>query len=233
MEHIIIGAVRRVPTLPEYVFNNLMNKIEETKQKKICAYRQQADKERSILGDILIRIMLFNHFGWVDTGQPFAINQYGKPSLIGRTEMQFNLSHSGDWIVCAVSSNPIGIDVEKINVVDLSIANRFFSKEEQTALFSRSEEEKLPYFYELWTLKESYIKAIGKGLSEPLNQFTIHTDSNGIKLVTDRSNTNWQFRQYNLDPEYKLSVCTVKNSFPDYIREFHWTELYDFLTMYH
>jgi 4'-phosphopantetheinyl transferase len=102
---------------------------------------------------------------------------------------------------------------------------------EHASLQSIPLEKRLSCFFDLWTLKESYIKAIGKGLSETLNLFTIDFSYKGIKLISAKEeDAKWQFRQYEIDPAYKLSVCAGKDSFPDHVTEVVWDELFAFYT---
>ena len=95
----------------------------------------------------------------------------GKPVLKDFPELHFNLSHSEDIALCAISHNPVGIDVEyldkEINFLD--IAKRFFNKSEYEILKTISDREKLkPAFFKLWTQKEAYLKSQGKGVSAGL-----------------------------------------------------------------
>ena len=72
------------------------------------------------------------------------------------------------------------------------------------------------FFFDLWTLKESYIKAVGKGLSIPLKSFTINFLKKGeIAVKLGNKLTNWTLKQYFLDPEYKMSVCGTHTAFPE------------------
>ncbi|MEG5137480.1 MULTISPECIES: 4'-phosphopantetheinyl transferase family protein [unclassified Microcoleus] len=109
----------------------------------------------------------------------FEYNPYGKPSLIiaqsGNT-LRFNLSHSRRMALIALTKNrDIGVDIEGINpnFPCLDIAERFFSPLENSVLRSLPEHLQPTAFFTCWTRKEAYIKAVGKGLSIPLNQFDV------------------------------------------------------------
>ena len=109
----------------------------------------------------------------------FQYNRYGKPSLpprLGDQKLCFNLSHSGDWALCAVTlGREIGVDIERIQPhrATAGIARRFFSPREVDALFALPEHLRAAAFFRCWTRKEAYIKAKGRGLSIPLASFAV------------------------------------------------------------
>ncbi|MGA4721900.1 4'-phosphopantetheinyl transferase family protein [Fictibacillus nanhaiensis] len=188
------------------------------KKKRINQFLKIEDAYRTLLADILVRTVICNKFGMKIHDIKFDLNKYGKPCLQNVKEFSFNLSHSGEWVVCATHHSDIGIDVEMIQPIDLNIASQFFTKEEYNDLISKKDHQRLEYFYDLWTLKESYIKAIGNGLHIPLDSFTIRKNfSNNFILQNTNSEHSWYFKQYELDLRYKLSVCSMSNSFPEQV----------------
>ena len=103
----------------------------------------------------------------------FSYNEYGKPSLAG---LRFNLSHSYEMAILAVTRDAaVGVDVEHIRAdfASADIATRFFSRREVETFSSLPKEEQVAAFFRCWTRKEAYIKAIGKGLSQPLDRFDV------------------------------------------------------------
>ena len=103
---------------------------------------------------------------------------HGKPYLARShcTDLHFNLSHSGDAVLCALTSGPeIGVDIEATVLSDnlLNVASHFFAPDECAALAARRGSDRAAFFYRLWTRKEAYLKARGKGLSHPLNMFSV------------------------------------------------------------
>lgn len=145
-----------------------------------------------------------------------AHNEHGKPYIAHKSNFHFNVSHSGKWVVCAVGERPIGIDIELIDRINLKtaekIAERFFSREECEDFFLREYKDRLAYFCEIWTLKESFLKAIGKGLTIPLNSFTIKKRDSGIELKS-RLRTKYFFEQYNIDRDYRMALCSTDSNF--------------------
>lgn len=132
--------------------------------------------------------------------------------LMGASDLYFNISHSGDWIICAVDNKPVGVDIEIIKVINFKIAERFFSSEEYYALMSQPETIQLKYFYMLWTLKESYIKAEGKGLNIPLFSFCMRMEGNYIKAIVDNKISDYHFYQSFLDRKTVYAICTLSSN---------------------
>lgn len=200
------------------VFNRLLNESSLERQKKAQRFVKYEDAARSLIGERLAREAIARHTGMSVFDIRFAENKYGKPHVIGwRESLYFNVSHSGEWIVCAIDIRPVGIDVERIIPIDLQIAHQFFSKQECVQLMSMPAEQRLPYFFEIWTMKESYIKADGRGLSIPLNSFSINMSRSSAELFIENGRSACYFKQYDIDVSYKLAVCSVRAVFPERI----------------
>lgn len=108
----------------------------------------------------------------------FSLGVHGKPNLT-ENNLEFSVSHSAEWGVIAVSpSQPVGVDVERADprVTYRGLAQRFFSTAEFSALVALPPEQQLTGFYRVWTSKEAFIKALGRGLSFPLRSFTVSAD---------------------------------------------------------
>jgi len=127
---------------------------------------------------------------------PLSYEAHGKPRLSQRvkTTLEFNLSHSGDYALCALTKkNSIGVDIEKIRTADpnhyVRLATRFFSKPEADVLITAPESERTFLFFCGWTRKEAYIKRHGLGLGLPLSDFTVTIDHRKSAQLVD---TPWQ-----------------------------------------
>ncbi|MDE7086812.1 MAG: 4'-phosphopantetheinyl transferase superfamily protein, partial [Clostridia bacterium] len=108
--------------------------------------------------------------------------EWNKPVLVQPKNLFFNLSHSGEWTVIALSGKEVGVDVQQIKPADMRLARRFFTREEAKAIENAPDPDKL--FYRIWTAKEAYLKAIGTGLNRPLNSIDVHVGESVI-TVTD------------------------------------------------
>lgn len=99
----------------------------------------------------------------------------GKPYLPDAPGFQFNISHSEEWAVCAVGDAPLGVDLQKERPLRQSVYRRF-APEEQAMLEALPESERQTAFFDLWVLKESYLKATGAGLSGGLDRVSFTLD---------------------------------------------------------
>jgi len=208
--------------LPEQTFlkikNNLFKLLPADVADSMCRYKIVNVLQRSLLGEMMSRIILAGMTDRKPSEITFLKSEKGKPYLEGNP-VYFNISHSKKWVVAAVCNDfDVGIDVEKIKSVNFEIAERFFSEKEKKMLLSKTGDEKTEYFFNLWTLKESYLKLLGKGLTKPLNTFTVSGDNGLFHLSNDIDNIKEvYFRQFNLDDKYKLSLCSYCDGFEDKI----------------
>lgn len=167
--------VLQVPSvIPEVYWDFFLSSVSEERRAQASRFIHQADAYRSVLGEVLTRVTLSEITGIGADKLSFSHSIYGKPCLAQYPDRPFNVSHSGDWVaLISGGTDELGVDVEKISPIDLQIAERFFSPQENTYLAAQPVDQQLNTFYRLWTLKESYIKAIGTGLSLPLDSFAI------------------------------------------------------------
>jgi 4'-phosphopantetheinyl transferase len=136
-------------------------------------------RQHFIVGRGLLRLILGRYLELAPDQLKFEYGRQGKPALAnlsGPPALAFNLSHSHGLALYAVASNrALGVDVEAIRRLDdlEAIAKRFFSATEYTVLSSLPPAQKPTGFFNCWTRKEAYIKAIGDGLSYPLDRFDV------------------------------------------------------------
>lgn len=136
------------------------------------AERRRFGREETLLARVLARAALSHAAGGVPPGDwQFARSRHGKPYVVGpRPEWRFNVSHSDGVVACAVSDRyDVGVDVERRDRVNdlLGIARRYFAAAEVAQLTGDARRR----FFEIWTLKEAYVKARGDGLTLPLDRF--------------------------------------------------------------
>lgn len=200
--------------LPEAEICLLLDFIDPAKKERIRRFRRWEDAHLSLLADLLVRAIVGQREHIRNKDISFSTGSYGKPVLSYRSDIHFNVSHSGDWVACAIDSGEVGIDIEQIADADLSISEQFFSGDEyKDILASACPVER---FYEYWTIKKSYLKFIGKGLSEPLNSFNVRILPDG-RIQLEKSGvpaSNLHFKQYGACDGYKLAVCCEHSTFP-------------------
>lgn len=154
-------------------YNKWYSLMSEDKRCRVDRFRFADDKKRTVAGEMLARKAIAEWCGVLPESITFVIKEHGKP-YAKDLAVEFNISHSGDLVVCAVDNKPIGIDVEQIRPINLTIAKRICTDEELLYLFGdtptdqdftyTTDTEILTRFFELWTAKEAYGKCIGNGI---------------------------------------------------------------------
>lgn len=185
----------------------MLSLVSENKQVKISKYCYVQDAKRALYSDILIRYIACKTLDIGNQELVFSSGECGKPFLVGYPDFHYNISHSGEWVVCAISNTEVGVDIEQVMPIDFNIAKRFFTEYEYSQLLTQPQNEQLNYFYKIWTLKESYIKCTGEGLKCPLNSFEFQIEGKDIQFTTENSN-EFYFSQFEVEG-YKLAVCSV------------------------
>lgn len=199
-----------------FLFYRLMEFLSQEKQRRIIKFHNFKDAQRTLIADILVRLIICDSLGIKNEDIIFDKNEYGKPFLKHFDDFHYNISHAGEWVVCATHNMSVGIDIEHVKPIDVNIAKRFFAENEYNDLMSIHGSQRLSYFYDLWTLKESYIKTLGKGLSVPLDSFSFRLN-NQIEFQTENELKVCFFRQYNIYEDYKMAACAKVNKFSDEI----------------
>ncbi|MBD8840917.1 4'-phosphopantetheinyl transferase superfamily protein [Paenibacillus sp. CFBP 13594] len=206
--------VLQVPeVLPEAYWDHFLSQVSAERRAQASRFLRQADAYRSVLGEILTRVTLSKLTGLRPAELSFTHNSYGKPSLSHHSDVPFNVSHSGNWIaLISGGTDELGVDVEKIAPIDMQIAERFFSPKESQFLAAEPDDRRLETFYRLWTLKESYIKAVGMGLSIPLDSFAILP--NERKEWHCKQAGTYLFLSQRLDDGHMLAACSAGGELP-------------------
>lgn len=175
----------------KYLSDKRIAKVERLKKTK--------QKAQSIGAELLLRHAVGQITGEVSNVK-WDTDENGKLYFTDHDGIYVNLSHSGDYAVCAVHDAPIGVDIQHCRECDMKMANRFFTEEESE--FIRNSTDKNSAFFEIWTKKESFVKAIGKGITIPLNSFSVLSDR------IEYNGAVYRFKEYSVSQSgYKLFVC--------------------------
>jgi len=156
---------------------NLNSLLSNERKVKVDRLRSAQNKKASVIAYLLLRIALFDLYE-IDEPIEFDITEKGKPSLKDYPSIFFNLSHSKNIVACVVSGAEVGVDVQKISPVMDKVAKRVLTDEEY-ALFNSSCEPN-DYFCEIWTIKESFLKMSGHGLTKELREISASSIENKI-----------------------------------------------------
>lgn len=153
-----------------------------------------------------------------------------KPILQSFPEISFNITHTQGLVGCAISRYCVGMDAEQIRSFDIRLMKKVCSLSEisyicegicsvknklETIVFTKEDEEKITHnrkcqerFFKLWTLKESYVKAMGKGIAFPFQMITFRIEedvTDGERIICNIP--NWKFSQFRFQNNYIIAVC--------------------------
>ena len=177
----------------------------------------EAGRVEYIAAHALSRMALAAHLGADPRAFGFVVGEFGKPSVLldgASAPVSFNLSHTAGMVAVAVGSPgmALGVDVENgSREVDLSIADSYFARPEVDWLMALPVSERQGGFMTLWTLKEAFIKATGKGLSQELDSFWFADPSRtpiriGFNDTVAGGAEDWQFEHRVFGQHHHLSV---------------------------
>lgn len=178
----------------------------------------EKDRHRYLVTRTLVREVLSHYVPVAPDAWRFEADPYGKPHLVDPVGLArrivFNLSHTDGLVVLGLClDRALGVDTESMQrQAPLDVAERFFSASENSRLRSLPAPDQALRFWQLWTLKESYIKARGMGLSLPLDQFSFELDvpdSISISFAPgfEDSPSRWQFWQIRPTGHHLISIC--------------------------
>ncbi len=155
--------------------------LSEEEIARMNRFHFEKDRKNFLISHTFLRQVVSKYINSPPSSIQYALNDYGKPSLLlndAEPELSFNLSHTNGLVCCALAKGgEMGVDVELCaNCHDVEeLGERFFSSSESSAMMAlESSALRKERFYQIWVLKEAYIKAKGLGLSLPLHLFSIH-----------------------------------------------------------
>ena len=194
-------------------YEELLTTEEKT---KLDRFRFESDRRNYLITRALIRTTLSRYTDVSPTDWHFTFNKHGRPEINEPKHarcLKFNLSHTKHLIVCIISQDKdVGVDVENCSRDNnlLKIADRYFSSTEIHELRQLSAKEQRERFFLYWTLKESYAKAKGIGLTMPLKYISFDVQSKitiSFKSQPKEDPQQWQFTTTHLPPEYIVATC--------------------------
>ncbi len=192
----------------EEMFAGLKSCVSGECYAEALGYRSKEVALRRLLGETLVRFALKECWNLSPETYRIARGEKGKPFIVGVENVFFNISHSGDYVVCAVSDREVGIDIEKRARARMEVAGRFFHEEEVARLKSLEGEEQDRLFFNYWSVKESFLKYIGTGLTRPLNSFTVSFSGERVILSEGSKELSLYVHACPVNGEYACYVCS-------------------------
>lgn len=174
-------------------FEKMSGERKESVRRLLIPHKQKL----KIAADNLCRNAVAEFCGISTDEIEFGTKEKGKPFAKG-LDVHFNVSHSGDIAVCAVSGREIGIDIEKIREIKADACRKFANENEIEYINSNKNG-----FFEIWTLKEAYFKCVGTGLGADIKNVWFDITKNGIIC----SEKGFDCRFINIDKDYICALC--------------------------
>ncbi len=182
------------------IFNQKLQDLDEQRINKIKRLRVTDDKLRCFGAGLLTRFMKEKY----GIEEEILVDKFGKP-YFKDSKIQFNISHSGSYVIIAVSRHRIGIDIQRIQQDKHRIAEKNFLPSECKYINDAEDEAGMQQrFCEIWTIKEAYLKNIGIGLRKPLNSFEVSLSGETPQIIGKK---DYRFVQFKMDDRYIVTVC--------------------------
>ena len=139
--------------------------ISEQRREQAVKFKHELGQRLCVLAYQLLKQGLSEVYG-IEENPIFEYNEHGKPSIVGHPEICFNLSHCKEAAICAISDQPVGVDVESVRSFNESLVHYTMNEDEIRQI--ESSEDQAVAFIRLWTMKESAMKLIGTGISNDM-----------------------------------------------------------------
>ncbi|QHI70308.1 4'-phosphopantetheinyl transferase family protein [Tichowtungia aerotolerans] len=194
--------------------------LTSSEHERAARFINAADQERYILCRGMLRRTLSEMLSRDPAAIVFNRNALGKPYLPNR-ELEFNVSHSRDRLLIAIAADrAVGVDIEfrRDGVPMTAIAKRWFAPAEKE--FFQGLEDPQTGFFDIWALKEAYVKARGEGIFRELRSFCVPLPYRSGIPAAD-TDANWGFQSLEIDPHYSAALVWKKRSFDEDPPEVH------------
>lgn len=198
-----------------------INKVSKERQEKAARLQTAAARALTVGAEMLLKKALRQVYG---LDKPLAIkaDADGKPALPDYPEICFNLSHSGHYVVCGLGPWPLGVDIQKMAAPNLKLARRFFAAAEADWLLSLPAEKQTRGFYDLWAIKEAYMKYTGKGFKLPMHAFTVTipgelATNSGVAIAENGKSMAVVIKNYPDLADYVVWAVTERSDFQEKI----------------
>ncbi len=192
--------VCQIERIEEKLFDQFLSFLSKERQEYILRFRHYEDRLRSLIGSLLQHMELAKQLQCEPLELKYQVNEFGKWEL-ENNELYFNLSHAGQYAVCAISDRPVGIDIEQMVSRDFSIFQSVWTEREKKLFQVHNMED----FYDLWTAKESYVKWLGTGLATDLQTMSIELDGS---VYQHGHKADVRVQHLWIGSQYRCAVCS-------------------------
>lgn len=149
----------------DFDLESSLREISEQRREQALRFKHEQGRRLCVLAYLLLKQGLREEYGIMEN-PVFEYNEHGKPSIVGHPEIFFNLSHCKEAVACAISDQPVGIDVESVRSYKERLA-RYTMNDEEVRDIETSEQPDTT-FIRLWTMKEATMKLVGTGISKDM-----------------------------------------------------------------
>lgn len=205
-------------------FMSLLNCVGKDRRAKALSFRFAKDKVLSLGAGLLLNFALLREVPGLRMPPQIRLGEYGKPFLAEQGAPAIGLTHSGEYAACAIGRDEVGVDIEQVGSAEPDVARRCFVGQELSRVMPDGQHVNAEEFFRLWTLKESFIKRIGTGLSLDPLRFEIFAGE--LKHVRQDYDTQcYHCKLYEELPGYKIALCMSGGEFPKQVEIVQQAEL--------
>ncbi len=195
--------------LSDEIFQQFLLQLSDSFQQDINAYKHWQSAQASLLGKVLLK-KAFQQLALNYTLHDIKIGAKDRPFI--NEEIDFNISHSGDYVIVAISDfSKVGIDIEKHRILKMNVADRYFDKMECMNIDLSENPQKT--FFDFWSLKESAIKCDGRGVEILSDTHVVLSDKISLsktgKVLCDT--TEFVYAFIDIEAIYSCCVCSSKD----------------------
>ena len=200
--------VTMLPSNENEIVDDLKQFFHRKRQEGINNLIDDQDKCRTMIGELFAKFLLSGILDISPQEVTFQYTKQNKPLLKYHDDLFFNIAHSGKYVIVSIANTQIGCDIEKVISIDYNAASTFMSNEEHGYFLKLHPNFKKDYYFRLWTIKESYIKATGLGFTEELSSLTCTIYKESITIYRNNMLINdYFFKEFQEIDNYKVSVC--------------------------
>jgi len=197
---------------PEAVLEKFWSTLEPYEIERANRFHFEKHRRGFVVGRGFLREVVSRYLKSEAASLRFSYGAFGKPALDGDSRLQFNMSHSHEVALLAITEGrEVGVDVEHVRTDFASdeIARRFFSVCEVDVFNALATEDQVAAFFRCWTRKEAYIKAIGRGLSQALDAFDVTLapgEPPALLRASESDPARWTMRDLEVGEEYAAAL---------------------------